>query len=120
MNQHYGKPLCVKVAQGKLTIEVGVNVLANACAYADWANPWDDERQEYIRTFAITDSEQFARDVAHAMTHEAEDGSIPLSDFLDQMLEVALDDGSEGAEFDQAIKHGEFSRLETWAMKGKP
>lgn len=112
----YGKPLAVKVSGGRLTIEIGIHVLAYAAAYADWANPFDEQRDDYIRTFAITDPRQFAKDVQHAMLDEREDGSTPLSDFIDKMMQAALDDGTTGIhEDEQVIQHGTFSPLETWA-----
>lgn len=115
MSHHYGKPLAVKVSGGKLTIEIGIHTLAHAAAFADWANKWTEAKGDYLREFAITDAEQFAGDIAHAMQDEREDGSTPLSDFLDAMTQAALDDGSMAVEYDQRIKHGEFSPLETWA-----
>lgn len=113
MTHHYGQ-LLVKVIDGKLVIEIGVYTLAHAVSYADWANPFDEDRNEYVRTFAITDPTQFAKDVVSAMQHEREDGSSPLSNFLDAMTEAALDDGSTGVECEQVILHGEQSPLETW------
>ena len=117
MSHHYGLPLTAKVSGGKLTIEIGTHTLAHAIAYADWANPWNDRADDYIRTFAISDPTQFATDVLHAMQDEREDGSTPLSDFLDKMAEAAIDDGSTGVECDQRIKHGTFSPLERWASE---
>lgn len=114
MSHHYGQPLTVKVSGGKLVIEIGTHVLAYAVACADWANSHDGE--DYIRTFAITDPTQFAADVKHAMLDEREDGSTPLSDFLDKMAEAALDDGSMAVEYDQCIKHGTFAKSEKWAL----
>ena len=69
-----------------------------------------------IRNFAIVDARQFAADVMHAMLSEKEDGSTPLSDFIDLMSEAAIDDGSIGLDenFNHRIKHGERSPLETW------
>jgi hypothetical protein len=116
-SHHYGEPLKVQVVDGKLIIEIGAYTLAHAVAFADWANRWIPKHRDYIRTFAITDPLQFAKDTAMAMQHEKEDGSSPLSDFLDKMTEAALDDGSTGAEFDQAIEHGHFSQLEGWSRK---
>jgi hypothetical protein len=104
---HYGTPLGVKVEDGRLIIEIGVNTLAHAVSYADWANRWDDDRHDYIRTFAITDALEFARDVRRMMLDEREDGSSPLSDFLDKVSEAAVDDGSMACEYEQCIKHGE-------------
>lgn len=113
---HYGLPLNVNVTDGVLRIEIGVNTLAHAITYADWANPYDESTHDYIRTFAITDAEQFAKDVQAAMLHEREDGSSPLSDFLDKMSEAALDDGSTGCEVEQRIRHGQTAAAETWAV----
>lgn len=114
---HYGARLTVKVERGALVVRIGVQTLAHAVSYADWANPFDDEADDYIRTFAIVDAPQFARDVAHAMLSEREDGSTPLSDFLDKMSQSAIEDGSLGLhEDEQRIKHGETSPLETWRL----
>lgn len=110
--------LVVKVARGKLVIEIGVYTVAHSASYADWANPYDEESGDYIRTFAIADPEQFANDVAHEMQREAEDGSTPLSHFIDKVMLGAIEDGSLGiAEEAQRIKHGSFSPLETWAKR---
>jgi hypothetical protein len=114
---HYGKPLSVSVENGELRIVIGVNTLASAVSYSDWANPYDEKRQDYIRTFAITDAERFTQDVVHAMQREKEDGSTPLSDFLDAMTEAAVDDGSEVCEYDQIIKNGENAASESWAAR---
>lgn len=117
---HYGKPLAVKVTSGKLVIDIGIHVLAHATAYADWANPFDEEHDDYLRDFAIIDPQELAEDVKNAMLREREDGSTPLSDFLDAMTQAAIDDGTLGIEYDQVIKHGTFSPLEKWADPTPP
>lgn len=114
MAHHYGDWLDVSIKDGRLIIGIGVRTLAHAVCYSDWANPYDDERGDYIRTFAITDAGRFAKDVMCAMLDEREDGSSPLSDFLDKMAEAAVDDGSEACEFNQTIKRGETAQCETW------
>jgi len=117
---YYGQSLTVEVKDGQLVIAIGVQTLAHSASYSDWANPYDEQREDYIRTFAITDAEQFAKDVQHAMLSEREDGSSPLSDFLDAMMQAALDDGSTAVEYEQVIKHGTTSPLETWAASPVP
>lgn len=112
---YYGKPLSVSVKNGELRIAIGVHVLAHAASYAEWANPFDEKRDDYIRTFAITDAVEFAKDVQHAMLAEAEDGSSPLSNLLDKAMSDAVDDGSQACEYEQAIKHGETAPGETWS-----
>jgi hypothetical protein len=113
---HYGRPLEARIERDALVIRIGVQTLAHAVSYADWANPFDEEADDYIRTFAIVDAREFAKDVIHAMLREREDGSTPLSDFLDRMSLAAVEDGSLGTD-DARIKHGETSPLETWATE---
>lgn len=115
MAHHYDTPLSVSVVDGELRIVIGINVLAHAVSYADWANPYDEERQDYIRTFAIGDAATFAKDVTAAMLDEREDGSTLLSDFLDTMTEAAVNDGSQACEYEQVIKHGTTAKIELWA-----
>lgn len=116
---HYDRPLSVTVKNGELRIGIGVHVLAHAASYADWANPFDEERDDYIRTFAITDAVEFAKDVRHAMLAQAEDGSSPLSNFLDKAMSDAVDDGSMACE-EAIIKHGTTAPNETWAAPPSP
>lgn len=114
--RHYGAPLDVKIERGALVVRIGIGTLAFAVTYADWANPYDEAIGDYVRSFAITDVPQFATDVMHEMLREREDGSTPLSDFIDRMSEEAINQGSLGLheDFDHRIKHGEKSPLETW------
>src|SRR3990167_8675297 len=114
MAHHYGRGLEVKMERGALVIRIGAQTLAHAVTYAEWANQWDATRQEYVRTFAITDAPAFAEEVAHIMMKEREDGSSPLSDFLDAMTEAAVDDGSMACVYDQRItdQQTEYVRAE--------
>jgi hypothetical protein len=111
---HYGKPLSVTAKNGELRISIGIHVLAHAVSYSEWANPFNEAADDYIREFAISDAQEFAKDVALAMQAEREDGSTPLSDFIDKMSEAAVNDGSLGTE-EARIKHGETAPSETWA-----
>ena len=113
---HYGRSLEARIERGALVVRVGIQTLAHAVTYADWANQYDEQSGDWLRNFAIMDAPQFASDVLHEMLREKEDGSTPLSDFIDQMSENAVNDGSLGLheDFDHRIKHGEKSPLETW------
>jgi len=115
-SNHYGAPLEVKIEHGALVVRIGIKTLAHAVTYADWANPYDENTGDYVRTFAITDANQFASDVGHEMLREREDGSSPLSDFIDKMSEEAINQGSLGLHenFDHRTKHGSKSPLEKW------
>jgi len=117
----YGRPLGVAVKDGQLVVTIGVQTLAHAVAFSDWANPFDEAADDYIRTFAIEDAPQFANDVVSAMLSEGEDGSTPLSAFIDKMAQAAIEDGSLGLhEDEQQIKHGTFAPCETWANAQEP
>lgn len=117
--RHYGRPLETKIENGALVIRIGIQTLAHAVSYSDWANPFDEDAHDYIRTFAIVDAHEFASDVRHEMLREREDGSTPLSDFLDQMSEEAVNQGSLGTD-DARVKHGETDPRETWAERPTP
>lgn len=107
-------PLRAAYDDGELVIRIGVDALAGAISNGNDFHRFDDAKDEYIRDFAISNTAEFARDVALAMQHEAEDGSSPLTKFLDEMARVAIDDGSTGVEFNQEIAFGKKHRLETW------
>ncbi len=109
-------PLEVKIERGALVIRIGITTLAHAVTYADWANPYEEATGDYVRSFAITDAPQFAADVLHEMLREREDGSTPLSDFIDKMSEESINQGNLGLheDFNHRILHGTKSPLETW------
>jgi hypothetical protein len=87
-------PLEAKVEAGVLVIRIGVDVQKQAFEESDENNPWDHDAHDNRRKFVILDAEGFAQDVVLAMNHEAENGATPLTDFLDRMMEAALEDGS--------------------------
>lgn len=90
-------PLRSKVVQGVLTIEVGIDTLQFAAEHSE--KFWNGQAD--VHTLKVTDSEQFAKDVRIAMTAEEEDGSTPISRFLDEMIEDAVEDGSEAIDYDE-------------------
>ena len=91
-------PLAVKVVGDRLTVEIGIDTLAFAFEEGDWNNPFNDAANDFQRKYRIGDKQEFANDVRHAMRDEAEDGSHPLSRFLDAMFVAAVEDGSIGVE----------------------
>ena len=98
---HYGEPLAVNIERGALVIRVGANTMAHAMKFANWAIRFDETRNDYVQPFKVVDPTELTKDVIHAMLHEREDGSTPLSDFLDKMTEAAVEDGSLGVEEDE-------------------
>lgn len=85
-------PLRVRVYNGRLNISIGVDTLAFA----------DLERRnfEHEKHYRILDSRQFAVDTAREMEREDEIGASPLTNFLDDMMDKAIEQGST------AIKEG--------------
>jgi len=122
LSRHYSAALEVKIEKGALVVRIGIETLAHAVTYSDWANHYEEASGDYVRTFAIVDAPQFAGDVLHEMLREREDGSTPLSDFIDKMSEEAIGQGSLGLheDFNHRILHGEESPLETWRSPKRP
>lgn len=111
------RSLEVAIVDGELVIRIGVHTIAHAVTYAEWANPYDDNAQDYVRTFAIEDANEFAADVLRALCDEREDGSTLLTEVLDKASEAAVNDGSLGLSADeQRIAYGQTIACEsTWA-----
>jgi hypothetical protein len=95
-------PLSVSVEDGQLVIRIGVDTNAWAFEHSDENNPFNDGKNDYVQTSRVTDSTGFARDVARAMQDEEEDGSSPLTDFIDRMFTAAVNDGSMAVEDDMS------------------
>lgn len=98
--KHCGRPLAVVVRDGRLAVSIGAETLGHALKFAPWAIRYDDERDDYVQPYRVVDAVELAKDVMHAMLHEREDGSSPLSDFLDAMTKAAIEDGSLGVDED--------------------
>ncbi len=112
------KPLkaAVKV-DGRISIEIGVAILAHTLAFGDKFNGCYEGLNDYRRTFAVSDPVEFARDVVRALNDEEEDGSTRLTEMLEEAVQAAIDDGSLGlADADVSIPYGKFDPVhESWA-----
>lgn len=97
------QPLKVSIEDEELVIRVGIGTTAFAANESDVFKPYDLEKGDWVQKFKVTNPLEFAKDVKRAMLAEAEDGSSPLSRFLDKMNEAALDDGSTGVEFPERL-----------------
>lgn len=83
-------PLSCTVEHNQLIIRIGVDTLAFA----------DKERQDdEWGVCRIINSKGFAVDISHMMQREEEDGSSPLTDFLDKMMLDAINDGSAWVDY---------------------
>jgi hypothetical protein len=90
------RPLTVEISNGELVIRVGFNVIKWAAENMDANNPFDDWANDYKRLWAVTDPEEFAKDVRSALLKEEEDGTTPLILLLDKACLDAIEDGSVG------------------------
>lgn len=90
-------PLRCNVVERVLTIEIGIDTLKFAAENCPkfWNGAAD------VHTLKITDADTFAEDIQRALTAEEEDGSTPLNLLLDEMIEAAVDDGSEAIDYDE-------------------
>lgn len=93
-----GMPLRAIAKGGALRISIGASTLAFAFDNSEDNNPYNDETDTFDRTYIVKRPFVFARDVCYAMNDEAEDGSTPLTRFLDKMMQSAVEQGSDGVE----------------------
>lgn len=91
-----GMPLRAEVKRGALVLQIGVRTLRFAFENSPGNNPFNVDLNDYERIYQIADPLQFAKDVCHEMNDEDEDGSTPLTRFLDEMMRAAVDQGSLG------------------------
>jgi hypothetical protein len=91
-----GMPLRAEVEDGRLVISIGVETLAFAFEHGEGNNPFDEAANDFKREATIADPLEFAKDVCRAMNDEGEDGSTPLTRFLDSMMNEAVEQGSLG------------------------
>lgn len=99
--QHFGEgrnemPLRALVQDGNLVISIGIRTLAFAFETSEGNNPYDPSSGDFKRELQIADPLQFAEDVCHEINGEGEDGSTPLTRFLDSMMDEAVNNGSLG------------------------
>lgn len=88
--------LSATVVDSHISVSIGVGALAFAFEHSEGNNPFDEASNDYRQRYQIGDPLQFAEDVCRAMNDEAEDGSTPLTRFLDSMMNEAVDQGSLG------------------------
>jgi hypothetical protein len=88
----------VKIQDDEIVIRVGIDTVKWALEHHEESQPFNEEIDDYEQKWIVSDPVEFAEDVVRAMDDEAEDGSTPLSDFLDKMCMDALEDGSIGTD----------------------
>lgn len=91
-----GMPLRAEVKADHLCVAIGIRTLSFAFENSEENNPYDEDFCDTKRQFSISNPLQFAKDVCHEMNDEGEDGSTPLTRFLDSMMGRAVEQGSLG------------------------
>lgn len=102
-------PLRVQVVERVLTIEVGIDTLKFAAEHCE--KFWNGEAD--VHTLSITDADKFAEDVRIAMLAEEEDGSTPVARMLDEMIEDAVEEGSEAVDYDEMARREKLTDVAT-------
>jgi len=98
------KPLKCGIEGDELVIRIGINTLKHAAEHCPKFYDYkkEEKSQKYIEGpyQIVEDAEELAQDIALVMQREEEDGSSPISDFLDNMILDAYEDGSIGFKYD--------------------
>jgi hypothetical protein len=92
------QPLSVEVTEGRLIISIGIGTLAFAAQMQEPFHAYDERLRDWRNYWIIKDPLEFAKDVRNETSREEEDGSTPLTDFLDKVCTNALDQGCIGCE----------------------
>jgi len=86
-------PLQVNVIDDVLTIQIGVDTLADSAKrHPDW---YDEAGEPRLN---VTNASQFADEVTGALNREEEDGTTPLHTLLDEAMTYVVEQGGEGVD----------------------
>jgi hypothetical protein len=80
-------PLEVEIKNYELVIHIGLESLAYAADQSDLFNPYDPEKNNFVRQFQVSDAEEWAKDINRELTREEEDGSSMLTNLFDKAFE---------------------------------
>lgn len=103
-------PLRCRIVERVLTIEVGIDTMKKAAERHE--EFWQPETDKYA--LVVSNPERFAKDVRDALLREkGEDGSTELTDLLDSAVLAAVENGSEGLDWEamEAIERAEREAL---------
>lgn len=100
-------PLRCRVVDRVLTIEIGIDTLK--CAAERHDGFWQPETDRC--SLVVSAPEPFADDVLAELLAEGEDGSTAVTKMLDAAIAAAVEDGSEGVDYDamEAIQTAELA-----------
>lgn len=86
-----GLPLTIGVEGDQLVIRIGVDTLAYCYEISEANHRWDDNEDEYLKQWRVTDKHKFAKGVAIGLRDEEEDGSTPITRILDDACIRAIE-----------------------------
>lgn len=89
------QPLRCTIEDEKLIISIGIDTLAFAAKEHPFFWSGEDDKTPCIN---VTDNAMFAKEVALALQHEAEDGSTLITRVIDKAMQDAVEDGCYGVE----------------------
>jgi hypothetical protein len=84
--------LKVKIADGRLILSIGIDVLCGATEYG--------VQQYFTGDVKITDNDQFAAELCRELGNEEEDGSTLVHRMLDKAASTAIENGANGVTVD--------------------
>jgi hypothetical protein len=102
-----GRPLTIGVEGEELVIRIGIDTLAFCFETGEENQPFDEDADDFRRTFMIVNKHQFAKGVGNALCDEEEDGSTPLTKILDEAFIKAVE-RDEGVDEDGRIVTNEM------------
>jgi hypothetical protein len=92
------RPLTTEIQEEEVRILVGIDTLGFAADRLDSFNIFDTDKSDWVQKWKISDCLKFSKEVIKVMNEEGEDGSTPLTRFLDYMITCSLEKGAEGVE----------------------
>lgn len=99
------KALTIKMSRGVLSIQIGAQTLKGAAErHEEFWQPQTDKV-----AVVVNEPKVFAQSVFEALSAEREDGSTLVTDMLDAAIKEAIEQGSEGLDYDamEAIEAAE-------------
>ena len=84
-------PLKTELKDGQLVISIGVDTLCYAVS---------EGRSYGMGEISISDNDVFAGELLHILNDESEDGSTVVHRMFDDAASQAIENGAEGAEYD--------------------
>ena len=91
--------LICEFVDGEIRIRIGADILKFAAEHCEafYNGSIESAAGPYIK---VTDAAEFAREVVNKLNNEAEDGTTPVHELLDKVIERAVEYGCDGVDHD--------------------